>query len=36
MITLVVQKTIKSLGVSEIYFVINSETMQECKCNGKL
>ena len=29
-------KTIKSVSVSVIFFVINSETIQECKCNGKL
>ena len=29
-------KTIKSVSASVILFVINSETVQECKCNGEL
>ena len=29
-------KTIKSVSVSVIYFVINSEAIQECKCNEDL
>ena len=29
-------KTIKSVNVSVIFFVINAETIQECKCNGKV